>query len=120
MSDDNLKTWPERIWLQHGEEEVPDFEARYVGIEDMTWCHDKMDGADVEYVRADRITELERQNAETVNALQNLVVEFKRVFPIYYYAEPWAHDRNVVLKHAESVLAAPHQQSDEKGAGNGP
>ncbi|HEY8877776.1 MAG TPA: hypothetical protein VIN03_09455 [Roseateles sp.] len=38
-------------------------------------------------------------------ALKDLVAEFKRVFPIYYYAEPWAHDRNEVLINAELLLS---------------
>lgn len=38
-------------------------------------------------------------------ALEDLCAEFKRVYPIYYYAEPWAHDRNAVLQHALILLA---------------
>jgi len=38
-------------------------------------------------------------------ALADLVAEFKRVYPIYYYAEPWAHNRNAALLNAELVLA---------------
>jgi hypothetical protein len=38
-------------------------------------------------------------------ALDGLTKEFVRVFPIYYYAEPWAHDRNEALKVARAALA---------------
>lgn len=37
--------------------------------------------------------------------LANMADEFVRVYPIYYYAEPWAHDRNAVLKVARAALA---------------
>ena len=37
--------------------------------------------------------------------LDDMTKEFVRVFPIYYYAEPWAHDRNVSLKTALAALA---------------
>jgi hypothetical protein len=50
---ENLKTWPERIWLQHGDDHDPlpafagDVDGQY------TWCSDKIASSDVEYVRAD-------------------------------------------------------------------
>jgi hypothetical protein len=46
----NLKTWPERIWLQHGDSpDVPN----YADCTDVSWCWQNIEGADVEYVRAD-------------------------------------------------------------------
>lgn len=45
-----LKTWPERIWLQHGEDEVPAYPGP--GSE-TTWCEDSINHNDIEYVRAD-------------------------------------------------------------------
>ncbi|MEX3914818.1 hypothetical protein AB4Y43_01035 [Paraburkholderia sp. BR10872] len=48
--------------------------------------------------QAARITELETH-------LDLMTKEFVRVFPIYYYAEPWAHDRNQVLQAAKAALA---------------
>jgi putative NADPH-quinone reductase len=42
-------------------------------------------------------------------ALKNMADEFVKVYPIYYYNEPWAHDRNVVLQAARSVLKEPQQ-----------
>lgn len=47
-------------------------------------------------------------------ALADLVAEFKRIFPIYYYAEPWAHDRNAALLNSELLLAAAPQQAPAK------
>lgn len=41
------------------------------------------------------------------SALADLVAEFKRVFPIYYYDEPWAHDKNTVLLNAQLLLSLP-------------
>lgn len=50
---DQLKTWPERIYLQHGDEpEIPAFNDIYGGQDGVTWCIDKINDADVEYVRA--------------------------------------------------------------------
>jgi hypothetical protein len=48
-------------------------------------------------------------------ALADLVAEFKRVFPIYYYAEPWVHEKNAVLLNAQLLLAcaAPIAQQAE-------
>ncbi|WCM21420.1 hypothetical protein NDK50_08210 [Paraburkholderia bryophila] len=42
---------------------------------------------------------------ELFDALEKLTREFVKVFPIYYYAEPWAHDRNEALKSARSAIA---------------
>lgn len=53
---DTLKTWPERIWLQHSDEgtdPVPDFGQCH----DATWCHDHINDNDIEYVRADKVCE---------------------------------------------------------------
>lgn len=59
-----LKTWPERIWLQHSEDgDIPNFSAVYGSRDEITWCQDKQFAGDVEYVRADRIAELEQECA---------------------------------------------------------
>ena len=47
----------------------------------------------------------EPANAELLRALVDLEAEFRRVFPIYYYGEPWAHDKNVPLKVAQEVIS---------------
>lgn len=54
MSDLNeqLKTWPAEIWLQHGDEETPEFSAAHASGE-ITWCLDNITAGDVRYVRAD-------------------------------------------------------------------
>lgn len=62
---DNLKTWPERIWLQHGEEDaIPDFHEAYSGYGEITWCQDSVDPHNVEYVRADLFEQLQQRIAE--------------------------------------------------------
>jgi hypothetical protein len=49
----NISTWPARIYLQHGDEpEVPPFPDVYAA-DAVTWCIDKIEDADVEYVRVD-------------------------------------------------------------------
>lgn len=39
-----------------------------------------------------------------VQALKGLADEFVKVYPIYYYAEPWAHNRNLALRFAKAVV----------------
>lgn len=46
---DNLKSWPERIYLQHGADDLPDYKE----LSDVCWCEDEIFDGDVEYVRAD-------------------------------------------------------------------
>lgn len=46
-----IKTWPERIWLQSGCDETPDY-VEMMGNE-ATWCQDNINESDVEYIRAD-------------------------------------------------------------------
>lgn len=50
--------------------------------------------------RADLEAEVQRLR----EALQNLADEFVRVYPIYYYAEPWAHKTNAPLLAARAAL----------------
>lgn len=50
---------------------------------------------------------------ELLIALRDLASEFRRVYPIYYYAEPWAHDRNAVLKAADALIALAEQQEKQ-------
>lgn len=63
--------------------------------------------------QADRIQALEAKCAELGIALTAMADEFVKVCPFYYYTEPWAHDRNAVLKSARDVIAA---QAGSKGA----
>lgn len=56
--------------------------------------------------QADRIQALEAKCAELGIALTAMANEFVKVCPVYYYSEPWAHDRNAVLKSARDVIAA--------------
>lgn len=47
----NMKTWPKKIWLQHGDDSdsIPPFES----LVETTWCQDNINSNDVEYIRAD-------------------------------------------------------------------
>jgi hypothetical protein len=69
-----VSTAPERIWLQvsdedhHADEPFP----KDVG-DDITWCQHSVMACEVEYVRADKIATLERENAELAAALQMAV-----------------------------------------------
>jgi len=54
----------------------------------------------------ERIQALEAKCAELSIALTAMADEFVKVCPVYYYTEPWAHDRNAVLKSARDVIAA--------------
>ncbi len=42
---------------------------------------------------------------ELLEALKNLEKEFRKVYPIYYYAEPWGHETNVPLQTARAAIA---------------
>lgn len=53
---DNLKTWPERIWLQHGDDDgVPEFSGIWNSHGEIFWCKDSVEPHNVEYVRADLV-----------------------------------------------------------------
>jgi hypothetical protein len=43
--------------------------------------------------------------SELLEALKNLEKEFRKVYPIYYYAEPWGHETNVPLQAARAIIA---------------
>lgn len=67
---------------------------------------------------ADRIAELEREKAELAAALKGLADEFVKVFAIYYYSEPWAHNRNAHLKLAQALIAK-NAETPATGAAKG-
>jgi hypothetical protein len=50
-----IKTWPERIWLQHGldEELIPKYIEVCDGEDGITWCQDHIEEFDIPYIRAD-------------------------------------------------------------------
>jgi hypothetical protein len=48
---------PERIWLQVGcDDEVGEIEWKELSHSDVSWCAQKIDNTDIEYVRADLLT----------------------------------------------------------------
>jgi hypothetical protein len=55
LPGDALKTWPERIYLQHGTDENP---PPWLGSEngEITWASHDVEGNDVPYIRADLAT----------------------------------------------------------------
>jgi hypothetical protein len=52
-----------------------------------------------------QIADLKAVNQELLEALKNLEKEFRRIYLIYYYAEPWGHETNVPLQAARAVIA---------------
>ncbi len=52
---DQIKTWPETIYLQVSDdgESVPSFSE--CSLEDVTWCSDSVVTTEVKYIRADLI-----------------------------------------------------------------
>jgi hypothetical protein len=54
---------------------------------------------------AAKLRRLHAENAELLEALKNLEKEFRKVYPIYYYAEPWGHETNVPLQTARAAIA---------------
>lgn len=53
----------------------------------------------------DELRRLAESERALMEALDRLEKEFRRVFPIYYYAEPWAHDTNPELRLAQQLIA---------------
>jgi hypothetical protein len=60
--------------------------------------------ADYEDV-VEAVRRLHALNGELLEALKNLEKEFRKVYPIYYYAEPWGHETNVPLQAARAAIA---------------
>jgi hypothetical protein len=54
---------------------------------------------------AAELRRLHALNGELLEALKNLEKEFRKVYPIYYYAEPWGHETNVPLQAARAAIA---------------
>jgi hypothetical protein len=54
---------------------------------------------------AAELRRLHAESAELLEALKNLEKEFRKVYPIYYYAEPWGHETNVPLQAARAAIA---------------
>lgn len=52
MNNDELKTWPEHIYLQDGDASTP---GDYPGSEGVTWCEQDIGDYDVRYIRADLV-----------------------------------------------------------------
>jgi ABC-type phosphate transport system auxiliary subunit len=52
-----------------------------------------------------QIADLKAVNQELLEALKNLEKEFRRIYLIYYYAEPWGHETNVPLQAARAAIA---------------
>ena len=55
MPTDNLKTWPERIYLQvhDDDDELPPYNEMY--NDGVTWCADQVFMCEVPYIRADLV-----------------------------------------------------------------
>jgi hypothetical protein len=62
-------------------------------------------GHDRERQAAAELRRLHDLNGELLEALKNLEKEFRKVYPIYYYAEPWGHETNVPLQAARAAIA---------------
>lgn len=52
-----------------------------------------------------QLINMEALNAELLEALENMANEFQRIYPIYYYAEPWGHETNAPLLAAKVLIA---------------
>lgn len=75
------------------------------GVAELDITHDE-DGGYVFADDHDRVVQELRAEVERLRAaLEGLCDEFQRCFAIYYHAEPWAHDRNQVMKDARAALA---------------
>ena len=57
---------PERIWLQSDDDPESDWFAELI----VTWCQDKINDEDVEYILATKYAEMEAENERLVEALE--------------------------------------------------
>jgi hypothetical protein len=57
-------------------------------------------------IAAAELRRLHAVNQGLLEALKNLEKEFRKVYPIYYYAEPWGHKTNVPLQAARAAIEA--------------
>lgn len=109
-----LKTWPERIYLQHSEDgyPIPEFG---VGTDEVTWCRHKQFDCDIEYVRADIArsalsAEAAKQEAECIGYADALAIKnFDKGLSdeLSVVRQPNGFD-----EPAPVYLAAPEQPSD--------
>lgn len=78
---DNIKTWPEKIYLQGADEVDGDcdkYEDVYQFLEDITWCDDSINTHDIGYIRIDIVDELKKENEklkEQVSKFANNALE---------------------------------------------
>lgn len=96
--DNKLKTWPERIWLQHSEDGYPVPHYK-VETDEITWCEDKQYDSDVEYVRADLLS----QQVEAANAARPVVREIDAERQRQVSAEGWTTEHDDA--HGDRSLA---------------
>lgn len=70
QASEAIKTWPDRIYLQHSEDrEAPNFQEVFSQRDEITWCQDRQFDGDVEYVRADLVRWYEQAPAGEVPIL---------------------------------------------------
>lgn len=56
---------PERIWLQVGcDDEVGEIDWKELSHPDVSWCAERIDNTDIEYVRADLLATVRREERE--------------------------------------------------------
>lgn len=83
---------------------LPTFEVRHEGgIGPVT--RNIVEAIAAATVKLQEAEEGQKRERVLVQALKGLADEFVKVYPIYYYAEPWAHNRNLALRFAQAVLA---------------
>lgn len=114
-----LATWPKRIWLQHGCEEMPNY-AETRGVEDgITWREDNIDSADVEYVRADLATQSAKQGAQPDlhDDIMRLPCKPGRAIAMNGASKQAYQEGHRDARHAAAELVAAAQASVEQATG---
>jgi SpoVK/Ycf46/Vps4 family AAA+-type ATPase len=63
---------PERIWLQVGcDDEVGEIDWKELSHAEVSWCSEKIDNTDIEYVRADLLTAVRSALMDKLKELRN-------------------------------------------------
>lgn len=74
MSNENIKTWPEKVWMQGSDGDGGTCNREdYLG-EEVTWCQDCIESGDIEYTRSDLVEQMQIESIRA--ALDAIRLEF--------------------------------------------
>lgn len=98
---------PDTIYLQWYDEE----EEKPIDINtgDVTWCIDRINNSDAEYVLINRYRKLQKYNAQLLEALEDMYIEFGSYYP---------YGLSTSVDLTRLVLARSHKKGDQPNEEN--